>query len=261
MLNAEQIERAAQLLRTARLQGTTIPALPPDCRPNSLRDAYAIGDRLTELLAWDVGGWFCACTNETIQKMLGLAEPYYARLYSNLILPEPVEIDSGKLPPIVIECEFAFRLADDLPAREAPYTPGEIREALASVSPAIEIVAGHLENWPEQDVFSVIADNGTDGGLVYGEGIAMSDLPELSSIPVNLKADGEVVRSGTGANVLGDPFGAFVWLVNVLARERDGLEAGHICNTGTATDIYRVEGPVKLEADFGPLGSVGLQVI
>lgn len=260
MLREEQIDRAAQLLRTARLQNITLPDLPPDCRPHSIADAYAICDQLAELLGWDVGGWFCACTNEAIQTMLGLDEPYYARLFEDLLHASPARLRAGDFPPIIIECEFAFTLARDLPARDEPYTREEVGEAVAKVHPAIEVVAGHLENWPEQDVFSVIADNGTDGGLVYGEGVDWTPELDLGAVKVTLSANGAVVREGTGARVLGNPFDAFVWLANARSRDGDGLRAGHIHNTGTATDIYPVEGAVKLVADFGGIGAAELEI-
>ncbi len=71
---------------------------------------------------------------------------------------------------MVIECEFTFALAADLPARDAPYTRAEAAATVATVHAGIEVVAGHLVDWVRQDVWSVIADNGTDGALVIGDG-------------------------------------------------------------------------------------------
>ena len=73
---------------------------------------------------------------------------------------------------MVIECEFAFRLAHDLPARDEPYTREEVAAAVGSVHAAIEVVAGHIDDWINQDVWSVIADNGTDGAVIVGDGTA-----------------------------------------------------------------------------------------
>ncbi len=97
------------------------------------------------------------------------------------------------------------------------------------------IVAGHLKDWPSQDVWSVIADNGTDGALVYGDGIEDWRRLDLVATAVTLDINGETVRTGSGANVLGDPLEAFVWLANARSRDGDGLKAGDIHNTGTAT--------------------------
>lgn len=260
MLNQTQVEEAAECLKAARIDNKVIAGLPEDCRPQTLAQAYAIQDRLTELLGWEVGGWFCACTNARIQEILNLSEPYYARLFTQYILPSPARLEAAAFPPIVLECEFGFRLAHDLPSRSAPYTRADVEAAIASVHPTIEVVAGHLENWPEQNVFSVIADNGTDGALIYGDGVTDWRDVDLVACRVMLTVDGSVVREGNGANVLGDPMAAFVWLANARSRDGDGLRAGDIHNTGTATDIYWLDRTGRIEVDFAGLGSVRLEV-
>jgi 2-keto-4-pentenoate hydratase len=259
-LTNDQIDDAADALVAARVSNTMIDGLPLTARPKSLADAYAIQDRFIEKLGWEVGGWFCACTNVEIQKMLGLYEPYYARLLKKLILPSPATIRSHELPPIVLECEFAFTLSKDLPSRAEPYSREEVEAAIWSVHPSIEVVAGHLRNWQKESVFSVIADNGTDGALVYGEPVINWRDYDLGSIRVTLHVNDSIVQRGTGSNVLGDPLNALVWLANARSGDGDGLKAGHIHNTGTATSMHPVQRGDVAIADFGAIGQVSLRI-
>ena len=261
MLTPEQIERASELLEDVRRAGKTLPCIPEECRPETLADAYAVQDRLASRLGWEIGGWFCACTNADIQRMLGLAEPYCARLFARLLHAGPATLRSAEMPPVVLECEFAFTLGRDLPARGAPYGRAEVAAAVRAVHPAIEVVAGHLDDWPNQDVFSVIADNGTDGALVYGAAVAGWRELDLAGIGVSLTVNGERVREGSGRNVAGDPLGALIWLANPRSAAGDGLAAGHIHNTGTATGIYWTQPGDHATADFGPLGQVTLHMV
>ncbi len=211
-------------------------------------------------MGWDIGGWFCACTNPAIQRILDLEEPYYARLFKDYIFAEPATLKASDYPPIVIECEFGFRLGKDLPRRSEPYSRDEVKDAIAEVHPTIEVVAGHLKDWPNQDVWSVIADNGTDGALVYGTGITDWRRLDLVNTQVTLEVNGKIEREGTGENVLGDPLDAFVWLANARSRDGDGLRAGDIHNTGTATEIYWVEPGDEVVVCFAGLGSVHLRI-
>ena len=261
MLTPAQIDRAARLLAEARRENAILDGIPEDCRPQSLADAYAVQGRLIEVLGWGVGGWFCACTNPSIQKMLRLDEPYYARLLADFIFPSPAKIRSADFPPILLECEFGFRLEDDLPKRSTPYSRSEVEAVVSTVHPAIEVVAGHLKDWPQQGVFSVIADNGTDGALVYGEGLADWRSLDLARTAVTLKVNGKVERRGSGSKVLGDPLNALVWLANARVRDGDGLKANEIHNTGTATDIYWVSPGDRAEAEFDGLGSAVLEIV
>lgn len=257
---SDRIEAAADLLTAARLENRVIDGIPQETRPRDLREAYAVQDRLVEMLGWEVGGWFCACTNTAIQELLSLDEPYYARLFSDYIFAEPAVLNAADYPPIVLECEFGFRLGKDLPSRPEGYSRTDAEDAISHVHPTIEVVAGHLKDWPSQDVWSVIADNGTDGALVYGEGVADWRRLDLVGTEVTLDVNSETVRSGSGANVLGDPLEAFVWLANARSRDGDGLKAGDIHNTGTATDIYWVDPGDEVVARFDGLGSVRLKI-
>ncbi|MEM7405172.1 MAG: fumarylacetoacetate hydrolase family protein [Pseudomonadota bacterium] len=224
-------------------------------------EAYAVQAELERLLGWEVAGWFCACTNPVIQSMLGLSEPYYARLFAPFIYESEAELDADDFPPMVLECEFGFRLKQDLPPRAKPYTRVEVETAVASVHPTLEVVAGHLRNWPEQDVFSVIADNGTDGALVYGPGVEAWQSIDLARVEVALSVNGQRVRTGTGQNVMGDPMDALVWLANARARDGNGLKSGHLHNTGTATDIIWVERGDEAVVTFTELGAAALRVV
>ncbi len=259
-LTAREIDRAAAILEEVRLAVTTIPGLPEDVRPHDLRDAYAICERLHERLGWDVAGWYLGATNIEIQRLLGLDGPYMARVYERLVHHSPATLDPARYPPMVIECEFAFRLAHDLPARAAPYTRGEVAAAVGSVHAAIEVVAGHIDDWIHHDVWTVIADNGTDGAVIVGDGTADWRDIDLPAVDVTLHRNGELVREGTGANILGDPLTAFAWLANARRAAGDGLSGGMTCNTGTATSICPAEPGDELVATFGPLGHATLAV-
>lgn len=261
MLTDKQIQQAAEVLVEARHANQVIDGIPEHCRPHSLGDAYAVQDRMIALLGWESSGWFCACTNTVIQDMLGLAEPYCARLFKDYTFDSPSVLAQADYPPIVLECEFGFRLGQDLPPRETPYARDEVEAAIATMHPTIEVVAGHLRDWTSQDVFSVIADNGTDGALVVGKGTTDWRDMDLIGQAVELTVNGKLERSGTGANVLGDPIGSFVWLANSRAgAQGPGLKAGDIHNTGTATEIYWVTPGDEAVADFGALGEVCVMV-
>lgn len=211
-----------------------------------------------------MGGWFCACTNAHTQCQLGLPGPYCARLYSRLLHDSPATIAAADHPPLVLECEFSFTLARDLPPRVTPYRREEVEDAIATVHPAIELVAGHLDDWPNQEVYSVIADNGTDGALIYGAGRTDWRDFDLPDIAVTLTVNGRRRRQGAGRDVMGDPVAALVWLANARsqagATDDSGLAAGHIHNTGTATAIYWAEAGDHAVADFGALGQATLTI-
>ncbi|MFZ5671438.1 MAG: 2-keto-4-pentenoate hydratase [Pseudomonadota bacterium] len=260
-LTPAAIDRAASLFAKARLERGIVDGLPPELAPTNIAEAYAIQAKLAETLGWAVGGWFCGCTNRAIQEQLGLIEPYCAPLFRHLIHQAPAVLDARDFAPIVLECEFSFILARDLPARSDPYELDEVKVAIATLHPSIEVVAGTLKDWRRQPPFTIIADNGVDGALVLGEGMRDWSALDLASIPVELSVDGEPVQTGSGVNVLGNPLDALLWLANEQRKRGNGLKAGDVCNTGTATLMQPITAGQHAVASFGPLGSAELRLV
>jgi 2-keto-4-pentenoate hydratase len=250
----EAIEEAAAILLKARRNGLLIPGLPEHCRPRSLDDAYAVQDRVFEGLNEATGGWFVGCSNPAIQEQLGLNSPYFARLPASTIQESPASLDSSRFPTITLEVEFAFRLAGDLPPRSKPYGLEEVAAAVATLHPAIEVVTSHLKDWTRQPIFSLIADNGTDGALVIGAGLEDWRGLDLGAATAELHVDGNCVRRGNGTNVMGDPLKALVWLANACSAKGTGLIAGHVHNTGSCTEMYLAQPGDLAVARFGGLG-------
>lgn len=131
-------------------------------------------------------------------------------------------------------------------------------DAIATVHPAIELVTSRLQDWTRQPMFDLIADNGTDGALVFGEGVREWRGIDLVGLVAQLQVDGRKVRSGVGENALGNPLAAMTWLANHRSRAGDGLQAGQIHNTGSVTAMYFSAGGEHALADFGPLGRAEL---
>jgi 2-keto-4-pentenoate hydratase len=255
----EAIDRAAGILRTVRLRQELIDDLPEGCTPKTIEDAYAIQDRLVVLLGEDIAGWLVGCTNPEIQEQLGLREPYTARLLASSPFKSPAILQVPTALPVVLEVEFAFTLSEDIPRRATPYSEGEVSRAIRSVHPAIEMVLGHYHDWPSKDIYSLIADNGTDGALIVGEGVADWESLNLGEIPVTLSINGQVVREGAGSRILGGPLSVMTWLAN-HAERAPGLRAGHIINTGSCTSMYAAKRGDVAVADFGPLGAATLEI-
>ena len=255
-MNEEAIERAARILLDARLDNYQIPALPADCQPASLEEAAAVRERLGALIPEEKVGYLLGLTNEYMQKNFNTDSPYWAPILASSLRESPAELSAGDLLTMGIECEVAFRLAEDLPARDAAYETGEVAAAVATMHPAIEVVNAHFENWLEADLFSVLADNGTDGPLVLGGGVADWQAIDRPGIPVTLTVDGTVRARGTGAKALGDPLTALTWCANALSTRGTGLRAGEVVNTGTCTEVHHARAGERVVADFGPLGAV-----
>ena len=257
----ENVKRAASMLLKARTSSLLIGTLPTSCTPRNLEEAYQIQEMLTKLPSKETEGWFIECANPKIQNQMGLPQPFSARLLSGSIKHGPMTIDLPRSLSAVVEVEFAFRLGHDLPPRQSTYSEPEVLEAVSTVHPSIEVFIPHFDDFLNQNIFNLIADNGTGGFLVVGEGATSTDPELLRRVKVSLLANGEIVREGTGANIMeGEgPLSALTLLANQPYRH-PGLCAGHFISTGTCTEMYFARRGDQLEADFGKLGNVVAQI-
>jgi 2-keto-4-pentenoate hydratase len=156
-----------------------------------------------------------------------------------------------------LEGEFAFKLARDLKPRAKPYRLAEVKAAIGSVHPAIEIIGPRWTNMLAVGVPSLIADLGANGALLLGAALRGGAKLDLRKIGVRMLVDGAVVGQGSGADVLGDPYESLLWLANHLRRS-EGLKAGQVVTTGTCTGIAKAPAKAKVVAEFGGRAGVSL---
>lgn len=260
---------AAHLLAQARIQHQRLPELPKAIRPKTPSEAYDVQDGLIdELLAHYGGsviGYKIACTNVTAQRQLHVDAPFFGRLLSAFFHESSggrsASVETGQFFMRVVEAEFAFEIARDLPPSAAPRSPEEIAGAVKGVIPGIEIVDSRFDEWTTIGAPSLIADNACNAAWIKGSLLADWRRIDLAKQAVTVAVNGKVLRQGSGANVLGHPLNALEWLVNNLSARGLGLKAGQYVTTGVTTEVYMAERGDRVTADFGPVGSVDLTFV
>ena len=249
----------SQLLLNAYVQRARLVELPAAARPATPQEAYECQARFVDLLGSRTIGYKIACTNAIAQRFLSMPEPFYGRLLAASTFDSPARLAAGDFFMRVIESEFAFQFARDLPPSTRPLDRDQIADALAGVLPGIEIVDSRFTSWTTVGAPSLIADNACHGAWVKGALITDWRDLDLAAQAVELRVNGSVVQRGSGSAVLGHPLNALQWLVHRLHAQGIGFEAGDYVTTGVTTDIYDAQAGDHLVADFGPVGSVELQ--
>lgn len=157
----------------------------------------------------------------------------------------------------VAEAEFAFRMARPLPPAGAPYDMKEVMEAVSALHCAIEIPDSRFRDFARVGAAQLIADNACACLFVLGpEADVAWRRVDLAEHRVSARRNGEEVREGRGANVLGDPRLALTWIANELCRYGARLEAGEFISTGTCVIPVEISSGDHVVADFGVLGQV-----
>ena len=141
-------------------------------------------------------------------------------------------------------------LAHDLSPREAPWTVAEILAAVGTVHAGIEIAECRFPMGRLPPLPAILADGSASGRYVFG-GIISDWRQGLAGVAVELWVDGVRLRTGCGADVMGDPLLPLLWLAEERRRWGDGLKSGEMISTGSCTGMLPVRPGQSVEARFG----------
>jgi 2-keto-4-pentenoate hydratase len=254
-MDAQACGRASAILHDHWMRGTRLDALPEEVRPRSRADGYAIQALLEQHSTAPLFGWKIAATSKAGQEHIAVDGPLAGRLLEEMVHPENSTITLGSNRMRVAEAEFAFRMGRDLPPRPQPYDMEEVLDSVAGLHLAIEVPDSRFDDFTVVGAEQLIADNACGHQFILGpEAPDMWRDMDLISHQVIGKVGTRLCREGCGANVLGDPRVALVWLVNELSHHGLTLRAGQVVTTGTCLKPLEIAEGDSVSVDFGILG-------
>ena len=252
---ATRDELAAELAEAARRRTplTPLTIVYPDIDVVDAYEIQLINIRQRVAEGARVVGHKVGLSSEAMQKMMGVEEPDYGHLLSEMECFEDQPVAAGRYLFPRLEVEVAFILADDLPG--AGCAEDDVLAATAAFAPSIEIIDTRIKDW-KISLCDTIADNASSGGFVLGrERVSPKDI-DVNAIEAVLSRDGEVVAEGRSDAVLGSPVTAVAWLARKVDSFGVRLKAGDIILPGSCTRAIDARPGESFVADFTGLGSV-----
>jgi len=256
---AAPADGVADALWRAQADGGRVPSPTATLPGLDLDGAYAIQEALVARLVaagqrpigWKVG--MAGIVGRTVHT----PGPIYGRLLSRMVVADGATLSAGALHEPFVEGEIAFVLG--APLQGPGVTAADVRTATEGVRPAIEIFARRLDADAEA-VTDMVADNALCAHVVFGETVALEGL-DLRLVGLVMRRSGEIIATGAGAQVLGDPAESVAWLANALAQRGQGLEAGDVVITGAVAGAHVVVPGETFTAEFDRLGAVEVRCV
>ncbi|KJK17984.1 hypothetical protein UB46_34450 [Burkholderiaceae bacterium 16] len=226
---------------------------------NDVDAAYRIQDHNTDY-ALNMGGRRMVgrkigLTSAAVQKQLGVDQPDYGVLFSDMWI-EDGHNDTvvGLLQP-KIEAEIAFGFKRDMEDPEANLA--NLVESIHWVAPALEIVDSRIADW-QIGIVETIADNASSGRFVIGRRMPFSSKTEVVCCEMTLYEGSEVVSRGNGAACMGSPLAATLWLVQKMAKVGRPIRAGELVLSGALGPMVKVRKGLGYRAMIDGIGGVSV---
>jgi 2-oxo-3-hexenedioate decarboxylase len=225
----------------------------------SVSDAYDIQQMCIEKYYGDndpIIGWKMGLTSEAKQKSVGVDKAIYGRLTKSMELHEPILCMENLIHPR-IEPEFAFVINKEIKGENV--TSRDIWMATECIFPALEVIDSRYKNF-SFTLVDVIADNASSAKFLLGNQAFHPYLVSWDKVEVNMYRNSERVQQGVGAAVLDHPVRSIVELVKMISKKSLSIKPGMIILTGGITEAVEVYEGDTIEADFGQLGKIKIEV-
>jgi 2-keto-4-pentenoate hydratase len=266
MPEEDRIQQAIGFLCEQHRARKPFEPLPAALAPRTVDEAYAIQEgfhtRMAEMYG-PVAGYKIALTTPVMQQMVGFHAPIAGAILAGTIHPSAVTLRRSDYVRLGIECEMAVQLGADLSAAKAPYNQEQVADAVAAVMPAFELVDDRQADYAQlaAHVLTLVADNAWNAGIVLGSPLRDWHAVDLAAARGVMLINDTVVGEGHGRDVMGHPFEALVWLVNMLARRGKSLTQGMIVMTGSIVATKFVNPGDAASLSLDGLGEVRLSVV
>ncbi len=254
-----EIQRLAAMLLDAEDNVQPIEQLTQSYPELTVEKAYevqlaVIGERLKS--GRKIIGKKIGLTSFGMQKLLGVDEPDYGHLLNTMIVSNGGICSRQEFLIPRVEGEIAFVLNKDL---QGPgVTEIDVIGATEGILPAIEIVDSRIRDWKIK-LADTVADNASSARIVLGSRMYNLMDFDLRSLGMFIEKNGELVNSGTGIEVLGNPVVSVAWLANKLSEFGICLKAGEIILSGAITAAVNAEKGDVFNLTFDRLGVVSVK--
>ncbi|HKX74437.1 MAG TPA: fumarylacetoacetate hydrolase family protein [Acidimicrobiia bacterium] len=253
-------EWAGALLEAGRSRRPIDP--PSETDPNlTVDDAYRIQQEYVKLLMGSEGkvvGYKLGLTSRPMQEMMGVDQPDYGPVLSNMVFDDGAEVALSDYIQPRVEAEIALVL--EAPLRGPGISALQAARAVGGAVAAIEMVDSRITDWRIKLV-DTISDLASSAATVLGSRLVPLAGWDVRLCGMVVMKNGITADSGAGAAALGNPLVALAWLANTLAPYDVTLEPGWFVMTGALHRAFPVAPGDVVRAEFDRLGPVTVRFI
>lgn len=195
-------------------------------------------------------------TSPAVQHQLGVDQPDYGMLFEDMRLGIGEPLEMGELLQPKIEAEIGFvvnRTIDD------PNTGFiELLNCIEYMLPALEIVDSRIRDW-KITLNDTVADNASSAKYLVGAQPVKLDALSLADVRMEVRDGDTMVSRGGGADCMGHPLNAVLWLTQTMAARGRPLAENDIVLSGALGPMVNAA-PGRLRCQIDGFETLTLEV-
>lgn len=191
-------------------------------------------------------GYKAGLTNPAVQKRFDHDRPVWGALYRDMLLPAGGMVPANFGAKPLFEADLLVRVKSV--AINDAKTPAEVMANVDQIIPFMEL-PDLLVKTPAPPALNGNGLTAINVGARYG--VVGSPIPvpddahtqarfvrQLADMKVKLTDErGEVIGSGTGSDVMGNPLNAVVWLAGALRENGESMKVGQVISLGSFSPL------------------------
>lgn len=254
-------QQVAEILLQARQQAQACAPISSEFGVTQIQEAYAIQEYITQQALKQgrrLVGRKIGLTSVAVQKQLGVDQPDFGMLFSDMEYVDGAQIPVSNLISPKVEGEIAFVLGRDL--EQADLSLAELIRSIEYVVPALEVVDSAIENW-NITITDTIADNASAAAYVLGKTPTRLETLDLALEGMVLRKNQHIASLGVGAACLDHPLYACMWLARTMIEVGRPLRAGDVLLSGALGPMVAVSKGDTIQLNLTHLGQVSCQFV
>lgn len=254
------IETISRELFDALQTGSVVDPVRSKIGPDKIETAYEVQSLLNDLSIASgrrLTGRKIGLTSPAVQSQLGVDQPDYGAIFSDMVFSDGAVIPSDRLIQPKAEGEIAFVLGEDLDIDHV--NPADLLSRIEYAVAGVELVDSRIRDW-DITIVDTIADNASCGLLVLGGFPRKLSEVDIADAEMSMSKNGQQVSTGTGRACLGHPLNAACWLANKMIEKETPLREGDIILSGALGAMVDVTPGDEVELSITGFGEIKFEM-
>ena len=230
---------------------------------NDVKEAYnlqeIVNKRLSSSGLGEIIGYKIGCTNESIQKELGVNNPIFGPIFNNRIIENNKKVSIKDFIKVGVECEIYVKISEEI-NENTNYNINNIRNFISNFGVSLELVENRFLDIKKNKIEHIIMDGSLGNSIVFGKEFS-NNFINYSKFIGRLFINNKEVYSNFADTILGDPLNALLWYFDQKLSLSKLIKKGEIISLGSITPLIWIDSPCNVKALIDNLGECSINFI